>query len=99
MKTKLTLMSLLFCAGAQAQISGQLFYSIQATVQTGYVTGVRESSTHEGRSCSQGVSNGAIHKKVIDFIENDKDVLQFTAFEIVDGVLTKWWPCPKKGQL
>lgn len=98
MKTKLAFMTLLFCAGAQAQISGQLFYESEKHLAVPYIAGVRESSDTHGRSCSQNVSNGDIYKQIIKVIENDKRILQFSAYQIVDGVITKWWPCPKKGQ-
>ena len=99
MKTKIAFMSLLFCAAAQAQISGELFYLSQEEVQVGYVTGVRESSLHQGKSCTTGVKNGDIHKQVIQVIESNTEILKFTAFQIVDGVITMWWPCPKKGNI
>jgi hypothetical protein len=99
MKTKLTLMSLLFCAAAQAQISGQLFYESDITLTMGYVAGVRDSAIAQGRACTGDATNGDIHKQIIKVIENDKGILRFDAYRIVDGVITKWWPCPKKGQL
>jgi hypothetical protein len=99
MKTKLAFMSLLFCAAAQAQISGKLFYESSEHVQVGFVAGLRDSSVHQQKSCPHNVKVGEIHKKIISFIESDKDVLQFDAHIIVNGVLANWWPCPKKGQL
>jgi hypothetical protein len=99
MKTKLALMSLLFCVGAQAQISGQMFYESHITLSIGYVAGVRDSAHAQGRACTGDATNGDIHKQIIKVIENDKGILQFDAYRIVDGVITKWWPCPKKGQL
>lgn len=97
MKTKLALMSLLFCAGAQAQISGKLFYESTEPMQVAFVAALRDSSMHDEKSCPSGVKIGDIHKQVIRFIESDKDVLKFDAHIIVNGVLRTWWPCPKKG--
>jgi hypothetical protein len=99
MKTKLAFMLLLFCAAAQAQISGKLFYESSEPLQVGFVAGLRDASIHQQKSCATNVKLGDIHKKIISFIESDKDVLQFDAHIIVNGVLATWWPCPKKGQL
>jgi hypothetical protein len=94
---KIALISLLFCAGAQATISGQIFYESDSALKIGYVAGVRESAIAQGRACTKDATNGDILKLVINVIENDKSILRFNAYHIVDGVITKWWPCPKKG--
>ncbi len=93
----LAIAAMLVCTGAQATISGHMFYESDSALKIGYVAGVRESAMAQGRACTKDATNGDVLKLVINVIENDKSILRFNAYQIVDGVITKWWPCPKKG--
>jgi hypothetical protein len=106
MKTKLTLMSLLFCAGAQAQFrTGNDLYnglkdgadSFDNTTSTAYIAGAYDSA--RDKFCApQGIQLGQVRDIVKKHLEANPQHRHLDGYAHVSYALIQTWPCPKKGQ-
>lgn len=102
---KLILISILFSTAAYAEFySGNALYEklqgsvVEQSVGLGYIVGVHDALRGVTHCSPTSVTAGQLTDMMKRHFEINPEVRNFSADMQVNYVLSKTWPCPKKGK-